>query len=194
MDKKKIILIGGGGHCKACIDVVEQTEAYQIVGIIDMPEKVGEKTLGYPVIGTDEQIPDFKEKTDEFLITLGQIGLPKQRKDIYEFLKKNSCKLATVISPLAYISQHASIGEGSIVMHGALVNADAKIGNNCIINTKALVEHDAIIEDNCHVATAAIINGGVRLGADSFFGSNAVSKQYISIAKESFIKANSVEK
>src|SRR6056297_1333905 len=99
MNKKRIILIGGGGHCKSCIDVIEQTQQFDIVGIVDMKEKVGERLLGYPIIGTDDDIAEFKNKTDFFLITLGQIGLPKRRKTIYGILQKEHCKLATVISP-----------------------------------------------------------------------------------------------
>ena len=52
--KPEIILIGGNGHCKACINVVEQENKYQIAGIIDVPEKLGQKILGYKVIGNDE--------------------------------------------------------------------------------------------------------------------------------------------
>ena len=194
MNKKKIILIGGGGHCKSCIDVIEKTGQFDIIGILDLEEKVGKKILGYPIIGTDKQTMSFKKETDFFLITLGQIGLPKRRKEIFHELKDQGVEFATIISPLAYVSKHAHVGEGTIIMHQALINADVTIGTNCIINSKALVEHDAIIGNNCHVSTAAIINGGVNMDDDSFFGSNAVSKEYINIGTESFIKANSIIK
>ena len=45
----KIILIGGGGHCKSVIDVIEQEARFEIAGIIDKPELLGTKILGYPV-------------------------------------------------------------------------------------------------------------------------------------------------
>ncbi len=38
MNKQNVILIGGGGHCKYSIDVIEQERRFSIVGIIDMPE------------------------------------------------------------------------------------------------------------------------------------------------------------
>ncbi len=192
--KKRLILIGGGGHCKACIDVIEQTQQFEIIGIIDLRENVGKKVLGYPIIGSDVESLSFMGKTDFYFITLGQIGLPKRRKTIYEELKSKGAKFATIISPLAHVAKSAKIAEGSIVMHQALINADAEIGINCIINTKALVEHDSKIRNHCHVSTGSIINGGVILGEDSFFGSGAVSKEYIQIEKQSFIKANSIVK
>ncbi|MDZ7696624.1 MAG: N-acetylneuraminate synthase family protein [Deltaproteobacteria bacterium] len=48
--KEKIILVGGGGHCKSCIDVIEQEGRFAIAGIVDLPEKVDEKVIGCPVI------------------------------------------------------------------------------------------------------------------------------------------------
>lgn len=93
-----------------------------------------------------------------------------------------------IISPLAYVSKHSIIEEGTVIMHQALINANVKIGKN----TKALIEHDCVIGDNCHISTASVINGGVRVKENSFFGSNATSKQSIEI--DGFIKAGSLVK
>lgn len=194
MRKAKIILIGGGGHCKSCIDVIEQSNQYSILGIIDLKEKIGNKILGYPIIGADENILAFKTQTDFFLLTIGQIGLPKRRKELFDYLKMNKCIFATVISPLAYVSKHAIIGEGTIIMHQAIVNASASVGCNSIINSKVLIEHDAVIGDHCHIATGGIINGGVIIGDNSFMGTGVVSKEYITVPEGSFVKANSIIK
>lgn len=70
---KPIILIGGGGHCISCIDVIEQTGLYKIIGILDLPEKVGENVLGYPIIGTDENLEQFLPNCNDFFLTVGQI-------------------------------------------------------------------------------------------------------------------------
>ena len=51
-----LILIGGGDYCKSCIDVVEQDGTFQIVGIVNMPEKLHQKVLGYEVIATDDDL------------------------------------------------------------------------------------------------------------------------------------------
>ena len=192
--KESIILIGGGGHCKSCIDVIEQEGKYSIVGIVDLPEKVGETILGYPIIATDDEIKDLTKKYQNFLITLGQIKSPGRRIEIFNLLKEYKVNLPVIISPIAYVSKHATIDEGTIIMHHALVNASAKIGKNCIINTKALVEHDVEIGNHCHISTGATINGHVKIGDETFIGSNAVTKENIKIEANSFIKANSIVK
>ncbi len=192
--KKPIILFGGGGHCRSSIDVIEQENKFAIQGIVDIPDKIGEKIMGYTIIACDEDLLDLIQEYEYFFVTLGHLGNPTRRIQIFNLLKQLKVKIPTIISPLAYISKYSSINEGTIVMHNAIINAGAKIGRNCIINTKALIEHDVIIKDHCHISTGAIVNGGVVIGDRSFYGSSAVSKQNTIIPNDSFIKANSTIK
>lgn len=187
-----MILIGGGGHCKSCIDVIEQSKQYKIVGILDKQELVGQQVLGYDIIGTDEDIDKLAADGYVFLITVGQVRTSQPRKKLFNKLREFHAKLATIISPRAYVSKHALVEEGTIVMHDALVNSNARVGRNCIVNTKALLEHDVVIEDHCHISTAAILNGGVIVREGSFFGSNAVSKECVVVPNDAFIKAGSL--
>jgi sugar O-acyltransferase (sialic acid O-acetyltransferase NeuD family) len=190
--KEQIMLIAAGGHCKSCIDVIEQEGRFAIAGIVDLPDKKQHNVLGYSVIGSDADLVELIKTFGNVLITLGQIKSPIRRMEIFNDLMKMGAHFPVIQSPRAYVSPHAQVAEGTIVMHNALINAGARVGRNCIINTKALVEHDAVIEDHCHISTGAVVNGGVRIGRGSFFGSSAVSKEYTSIPANSFIKANSL--
>lgn len=189
---KKIILIGGGGHCHSVIDVIEQEKKYEIIGIIDKEELVGNTILGYKVIGTDSDLEKIYSHCENAIITIGQIESNKLRVKIFDKLKHIGFNLPVIISPLSYVSKHSSIDEGTVVMHNVLINANAKIGRNCIINTKALIEHDVYIGSHCHISTASVVNGGVSIEDNTFLGSNVTSKQGIKI--KGFIKAGSVVK
>jgi sugar O-acyltransferase (sialic acid O-acetyltransferase NeuD family) len=190
--KEDILLIGGGGHCTSVIDVIEQEGKYSIAGIIDRKELIGQKVLDYEIIGCDDDLKSLFQRYKYAVIYIGQIDSPDVRIRLFNHLEAIGFIFPPIISPRAYLSRYASIGEGTVILHDALVNANATIGKNCIINTKALIEHDATIEDNCHISTGAIINGGTIVKANTFFGSNAVSKEYTVIAEKSFIKAGSV--
>jgi len=191
---KEILILGAGGHCRSLIDVIELENKFKIAGIIDNELPVGNKVLNYEIIGSDNDLEKLREKYEYAVIGVGQIKTPKIRMKLFETLKRLKFILPVIISPRAYVSKYAEIGEGTVVMHDALVNSNVKIGKNCIINTKALIEHDCIIEDNCHISTGAIVNGGVVVGEGSFIGSNAVTKEIIKIPEKSFIKAGSVVK
>ena len=185
MKKKKIILIGAGGHCTSCIDVIEQEKKYEIAGLIDNKKNIFPK---YKIIGSDKELKKIKIKNA--LITIGQIKDLLIKEKIFKFALSLNFNFPIIVSPLAYVSKNASIGPGSIIMHKSLVNKNAKIGKNCIINSGSIIEHDAVIGDNCHISTGAIINGGARIGKNSFVGSGAVIKQNLIIGKKCFINAN----
>ena len=191
--KPKLILIGGGGHCKSCIDVIEQENKFIIAGIVDINTSISD-LLGYPLLGHDDDLAKLKLSYDYALITIGQIKTPAIRIRLLSYAKSLGFNLPAIISPRAYVSKHAKIGNGTIVMHDALINAGAIVGDNCIINTKSLIEHDAVIENNCHISTAAIINGGAIVKQGSFVGSNAVTKESVDTKENDFIKAGSLFK
>ena len=190
----KILLIGAGGHARACIDVLEEENQFEIAGLIEKGESISNESLGYPIIGTDDDLKVLRQQYKNALITVGQIKSPKIRIKLYQLLKELDFTLPVIVSSQAYVSKHAQIGEGSIIMHGVIINANAKIGNNCIINNRALIEHDAVIGDHCHIATGAIINGEVSVENETFIGSSAVTKQAISIGKNCVIGASLVLK
>jgi sugar O-acyltransferase (sialic acid O-acetyltransferase NeuD family) len=189
---KKILLIGGGGHCKSVIDVIEQEGRFEIVGIVDKVELLGSKLLEYPFIGTDSDLSELVNKYQYALVTVGQIKSPSVRIKLFDLAIKTGFILPSIISPNAYVSQHASIGNGVVIMHNALVNVNATIGDNCIINSKALIEHDCQISEHCHISTKATINGGVIVAPGCFVGSGSITKELAIINKNSFIKAGSL--
>ena len=176
------------------IDVIEHEGEFQIIGIIDKEELLGTKVLGYPVIGCDLDLEILVKKYSYALITIGQINSPEHRIRLFDLAKKVGFILPTILSPRAYISKHAFIGEGTVVMHDVLINAKAFIGDNCIINSKALIEHECRISEHCHISTSVTINGGVKVGPGCFVGSGTTTKQFTVIKNNSFIKAGSILK
>ena len=191
---KKIILIGGGGHCKSVIDVIEQQGQFQIAGIVDKPKLLNSNVLGYSIIGNDFDLKSLAKKYKNALITVGQIKSPSLRIKLFNLAKKSGFFLPFIVSSKAYVSKHSKIGNGTVIMHNAIVNANTSIGENCIINSKALIEHDCLIHNHSHISTNAIINGGVKIGSRCFIGSNVTTKNNITIKEDSFIKAGSLVK
>jgi len=191
-NKPKILLIGGGGHCKSVIDVIELENKYEIAGIIDKEEFLNKKVLNYKVIGCDDDLESLFKIYKKAIITVGQIKSNTLRIKLFNTLKIIGYELPVIRSPLSYVSKYANIEEGTVIMHQSLINANVKIGKNCIINTKALIEHDCVIEDNCHISTASVINGGVLVKEGTFFGSNATCRE--SIELDGFINAGCVVK
>lgn len=187
---KPLILVGGGGHCKSVIEAAESA-GYSILGVLDMPEEVGKEILSTKVIGTDDDIPAYVDKA-EFVITVGFIKNPAVRIKLYNRIKDAGGKLAKVVASTAHVSKYATLGEGTVVLHHALVNADAKVGCNVILNNFVNIEHDAVIGDQCHISTGAMVNGECKVGERCFIGSQSVLANCITVGDDIIVGAGSV--
>jgi len=189
---KTILLIGGGGHCRAAIDVIEAGGRFNIRGIVQPKAGGAERVLGYPILGDDADLPDLLAETPQALVTVGQVKTSGVRLRLFEQLKALNATMPLIVSPRAYVSRHAGVDEGTLVMHGAVVNAGVRIGANGIINNLALVEHDVGIGNHCHVSTGARVNGGVMIEDGCFIGSGAVLREGVRIGANSVIGAGCV--
>lgn len=183
MSRPAIIMVGSGGHARACIDVIEAEGRFRVAGLIGLSHEVGLENMGYPVLGTDNDLPGLVKEVQSALVTVGQIETPQPRMRLFRQLLELGYELPTIVSPNARISRHAMLAGGTIIMHGVLINAGARIGRNCIINSGATIEHDACISDHCHVSTAVTINGGVGVGEGSFIGSGSVVREGVRIGE-----------
>lgn len=188
---KGLLLIGGGGHCKAAIDVIE-TAGLKIAGVLERSGADFADVLGYPVLGDDSALTKFVAKGHSVMVTIGQIKSPAARIRAFEAAQASGADMPSVVSPNAYVSRHASLGAGALVLHGAVINAAARVGHNVIVNSLALVEHDVEVGDHCHIATGARINGSVTIGDGVFIGSGAVIKNGVSIGAGALIGAGAV--
>lgn len=177
-----------GGHCSSCIDVIENSGKFKIVGLVAKNKKTQNKNKKYKVVGTDKDLNKIFKKYKYAHISIGQIRNLNLRKNIFNKLKKIGFKLPVIISNGAYVSREAKIGEGSIVMHNCIINRNAIIGSNSIINTKALIEHDCKIGSHTHISTGCTINGNTSIGNQCFIGSGTVSKGNNKIRNNSFVK------
>jgi len=187
-----LILIGGGGHCRSAIDVIEAEGKWTIVGITDRKENMGNTVSGYEIIAPDDELPGLISKYKHCLVTVGQLKSASLKRNLFEMATGYGATFPVVASPRAVVSNHAQLGSGTIVFHHAVVNSGAVTGVNCIINTGAIVEHDAMVGDHVHIAPGAVVNGHCKVGNGSLLGSGAVVVQQVEIGENVIIGAGSV--
>lgn len=107
-------------------------------------------------------------------------------------LRFSSINWATIIHPKSYIHESVEIGEGSIVMAGAVIQPGTKIGKHCIINTGATIDHDCIIADFSHIAPGTTLCGGVRIGEATMIGAGSILVPEVSVGEYSLVCAGTV--
>ena len=168
----RIVIVGAGGHAKVVLDSLVASGVYEIVGLTDSDQsKWGTLVGGYPVLGDDDVLPTLRgEGVDGAIIALGS---NRMRACLFEHAMTLGFKMVNAIHPRSWASSSAQIGDGVVVMAGAVINSDAKVGNNVIINTGATVDHDCRIGDHAHIAPGCHLGGNVQVGTGTLVGIGA---------------------
>jgi sugar O-acyltransferase (sialic acid O-acetyltransferase NeuD family) len=192
MGNRRLLLIGGGGHCEAVLDSLTHNCLFSDIAIIDK-KRIGENILGYPVIGTDEDLRDlrFSGWTDAF-ITVGSIGITNSRRSLMGLIMNLGFNLPKVIDSTAILAKNITICNGVYIGKGAIVNSGSHLGVCSIINSGAVVEHDCTIGDFVHISPSATLCGSVKVGNDTHIGANASIRQGLSIGSYTLIGMGSV--
>ncbi|MDD5072713.1 MAG: acetyltransferase [Candidatus Omnitrophica bacterium] len=191
--KKKILLIGAGGHCKVVLDLLLSAKEYEVAGIIDVKQRIGEKVFGVPVSGSDTDLPRFSGKgVKHCFISAGSVGDTRLRVKLYNLARRSGFVFPNLVSPYALVSSRSVLGQGNFIAPGVIVNAGSRIGDNCILNTGAIVEHDCKIGDFVHLSPGALLSGGVSIGSHSHIGTGSIVIQNVKIGEMTVVGAGSV--
>jgi len=169
--ENSIIIIGGGGHAKTCIDILLQTKEYEILGILDPKLKVGDIISGIKVLGDNSYLNELVKRGLKYGINgVGATHNPVARKKVFTLLKEYKIHVPNIIHPSANIEPSAKIGEGNQFMMGSMVGSDSIVGNNCLVNSGSIISHDCILNDHCHIAPGAVLAGSVEIGKSTLIG------------------------
>lgn len=189
----KLLLVGGGGHCKSVIDSLLNEYSADRVGIIDVRERVGQSISGVSVIGCDDDLENLVQQgyTHGF-VTLGSVGEPARRIRLFHQLESCGYLLPNIIDPTANIGKQVKLANGIFIGKQVVVNVGTSIGKGAIINTASTVEHDCSIGEFVHLAPGSILCGGVQIGNHTHLGAGSIVKQGVRIGTNALVGMGSV--
>ncbi len=186
--RPKLVVLGGGGHAKVAIETLRDADLCDLVGFLDR-ESAGEQVLGLPRLGDDVEMATLRARGVTHVFPA--VGSNAVRVKLAMAAKAHGLVLANAVSPFAYVSKTASLGEGVLVVVGAAVNADASIGDCAIVNTNASVDHDGRIGAGAHVAPRSALAGGVTVGEQVLVGIGSTVLPRVTIGANAIVGAGS---
>lgn len=196
--ERKLLLIGGGGHCHSVLDSILANREYDQIGVVakdqdNYSDLLSDTFIAPYLVGTDQDLPQlFVEGWNEAFITLGSVGNTKGRRAVFSMISKIGFEMPSLIDPSAIVSDKAKIDPGVFIGKRSVVNSGCRIGVGAIINTGSIIEHDCIIDDFVHVSPGATLCGQVTVGKDSHIGAGCVVRQCICIGRGTLVGAGSV--
>jgi UDP-perosamine 4-acetyltransferase len=164
---EQLVVIGGGGHAKVIIEILQETGEFQLAGCT-VSESAERSVLGVPVLGGDSELPGVLAAGVRYAFVA--IGSNHLRRRLAAAVQEMGFRLANAVSPRAVVSPSAAVGRGVAVMAGAVINACSTLGDGCIVNTGATVDHDCRLGDWSHIAPGTNLAGNVSIGEGSFLG------------------------
>jgi len=167
-----IIIYGAGGHAKSVLEMVSQTGAFHIVGIIDDNQTLtGSSVLGIPVLGTRDLLSQLAEQGVRLAANgVGGIVDIGVRVRLFELLAGSGFTFPSLHHPRATIEPSARISEGVQIFAHAYVGSEAVLRERCMVNTGAVISHDCEIGAYTHIAPGALLAGHVHVGERALVG------------------------
>jgi sugar O-acyltransferase (sialic acid O-acetyltransferase NeuD family) len=190
---QRVIIVGSSGHAKVLVDIFEKDGGFEILGFIDSYRSKGEKTLGYEVLGNEENLPKLLAEHAGCKVFIA-VGDNWTRKLIYDRLRVlvPSVEFASAVHPSAQIGKDVTIGNGVAIMAGAVINSCTEVGDFAIINTNASLDHDSRMGEFSSLAPGVTTGGGVVIGAFSAIGIGATLSHRITVGAHTVIGAGSL--
>lgn len=190
---KKIILVGGGGHCKSVLDSLFELNEYEEIGIIDKSDSIGDMIMGVRVVGCDGNLLAlFRDGYQYAFITIGSVGDVSLRRRLFNTIKEIGYEIPSIIDTSAKISSHVEIGRGVFIGKRCILNIGTVIKEGAIINTGTIIEHDCQVGEFSHIAPGVVLGGEVVIGNNSHIGANSTVKQQVKVGSNSIIGMGSI--
>ena len=188
---KKLAIIGAsdlGLQMANYLDV----ESINFVGYIDDFKEIGSFFNGAPIVCSIDSIETyFNQKVFDYVI----IGIGyhhfKFKEDLIKKLLELKIPLQTVIAPNVYIHPSSTIGDGSFILPGTVVDQKCKIGVSTVLNCNVTISHDSIVSDNCFIGPGAVVCGFVNIDKNCFIGANSTIIDHVKIKDNSTLGASS---
>lgn len=182
---KKVVILGASGHAKVIADIIKKS-GDDVVGFLDDNLELQGKTIydNKIVLGTTKE--DDVKKFEEYDFIIG-IGNNRVRKIIND--KYPNIKWYTAVHPSSIIANEVEIGEGTVIMAGAVINPGTKIGKHCIINTCSSIDHDNVLEDYVHISPGSHLAGTVKVETGTWICAGVTVINNIIIGENNIIGA-----
>lgn len=187
MHNTKVIIIGGGGHSKSIISLINDLNQFTIVGYTDLKEK---NDIQEKYIGVDEEI--LKADIKDIIIGVNYLYSPlnrELRKTIINKFENLTFNFPVIIAKNSCIAGNVKINQGTIVFNAVTVNTSTTIGKHCILNTGCIIEHDCVLSENVFIGPGAIICGHTKIGKNTFIGAGAILSDSINIVENVIVGA-----
>ncbi|UCG15672.1 MAG: hypothetical protein JSV19_10300 [Phycisphaerales bacterium] len=116
----------------------------------------------------------------------------KARREAFRRAKAMGYRFETLVHPRAHVERDVHLGEGVIILAGAVVDQSVTVGDVNYLDIGTLVGEDSVLGANNYLSAGTTIGGGVTIGEDNFVGLGVTVVNDVSIGNNNFINAQTL--
>ena len=191
-DKKRVLILGAGGHGRVVLDILLQTREYDIIGFLDNnPDIHGRRVDGIPVRGGIDDLERIRaeSRVGGAIIAIGDNGV---RRGLARQMEQTGIELINAVHPSATLAYNATIGRNVVIAAGAVVCANCQIGDSVILNTGCIIDHQTMVGEGSHICPGVRIAGRVKVEPGVFIGIGATVVPKVTLGCEAIVGAGAV--
>lgn len=182
----KQILIYGSREFSVIVRELAIACGYHCAGLIDDREQ------GKGILGTFEEVTD-SHPPDRYLVALA-IGYKDlaARWLVFKKTRDAGYQLPALIHPNADLHRSVKVGDGCLIMTGALIDLNACLEAVSVIWPGVVISHDSNVGSNSFVSPNATVCGFSKVGKHCFVGAGAIVTDHVMVPDNSFVRAGGV--
>jgi sugar O-acyltransferase (sialic acid O-acetyltransferase NeuD family) len=190
---RRVIVIGGSDQGRQVVDVIEEVGDAEVVGVLDRRAAAGDQVVGYPVLGSDEDLATTAASTGAtaFVVAIGE-NFVRHGVLTREMARCPDLEPYRVVHPAAVVARDAVIGPGSIVLAGVVVSNGCRIGVGALLGTRASLDHDGVLGDFSSLAPGVTTGGCVEIGDRTAIGLGANVIHGVTIGADTVVGAGAL--
>lgn len=190
---KKTLLAGNGITAKILSAHLRLDDRYDVCGAVVDDEFAGHLAPGgFPAVGLSEVVEAYSPDIYEVIMAMGYHDLNRSRERMFNRLKGLGYRIETYVHPRAEICTEFPLGEGSVVLPGAILDPYVKLGVNTMVWSNATLAHHSSVGDHCWVATGCVVSGQASISNNTFLGVNSTVVNEVMVGEFNIVGASSL--
>lgn len=185
-----LIIIGGGGHGRELLDVVEAmnkiAETFEFVGFAadKYYDEAEVEARGARYLGGVEAA--LRSVDAEYVVG---IGSGQARKEIDEIATSCGRSAAVLVHPQSSTGSDVILGPGTVITAGARLTTHIRTGRHVHINVNSTVSHDVRLGDYSTLSPGVAVSGRATIGDLVTLGAGSCVIDRISIGARTTVGA-----
>lgn len=189
----KLVLAGNAVTAEILLSYLRGDSRYEVAGLTVDDAYADKGTVaGWTTTPLSRLRDAFPPGEVRVLMAMGYDDLNRVRESMFRRLKEMGYGIESYVHPQAMVHTGEALGEGCIVLPGAVVEPLAVVGANTAVWCNVTLAHHSRVGDNCWVAAGTVVAGQASVGRNCFVGVNATVVNKVNVADHNVVGAGAL--